>query len=289
MPFPDASTDTLLRPFTAADVVATQALTAAFGWPHRVEDWAFMSRFGHGVVAERGGGVVGCAMAWLHGAEHATLGLVGVSPTLQGGGLGRRLMQTLLADLDGRAVVLHATAAGLSLYRSVGFVDAGMIRQQQGVVAERNLPASAGEDDLDVVTGGDLDAVAALDRAATGLDRPLLVAALVGESVGVVARAAGTPVGYALMRRFGRGHVIGPVAAADGATARALIVRLMRLRAGGFVRLDVPDESGLSPWLEGLGLGDAGPSVRMTRGAAPPRPAPAPAPASFVISSPALG
>lgn len=36
---------------------------------------------------------------------------------------------------------------------------------------------------------------------------------------------------------------------------------------GCFVRIDIPEDAGLSPWLEGLGLAHVGGPVAMLRGA----------------------
>ena len=41
-----------LRPLTAEDIPAAQALTAALRWPHRVEDWSFGLALGQGLAAE---------------------------------------------------------------------------------------------------------------------------------------------------------------------------------------------------------------------------------------------
>ena len=43
--------------------------------------------------------------------------------------------------------------------------------------------------------------------------------------------------GFALLRRFGRGHVIGPVVAHDADGAKALIAHLSGLNAGRFTRI----------------------------------------------------
>jgi hypothetical protein len=91
----------------------------------------------------------------------------------------------------------------------------------------------------------------------------------------------------ALIRRFGRGLAIGPVIAPDAARAKALVAHFLAARPGQFVRVDVPEESGLGPWLEGLGLAHAGPVFRMVRGRKPaPRPG---SPRPFALISHAFG
>ena len=168
--------------------------------------------------------------------------------------------------LGDRTVVLHATAAGLPLYETLGFVADGTVRQHQGAAFGAELMPLAPGRRLRPIGRSDAAPLTALDQAATGLDRTALMAALLEASSGVVLDEGGTAIGFALLRRFGRGHVIGPVIAPDPASAQALVSHLLGQRAGEFIRIDVPEAVGLSDWLLGLGLADAGPAIRMVRG-----------------------
>ena len=132
----------------------------------------------------------------------------------------------------------------------------------------------------------DLPAIAALDRAALGMDRRSLLEALLAVSEGVVLDTEDCPAGFALVRRFGRGEMIGPVVAPDAAGARALIAHLLRTRTGVFMRIDVPDGSGLGDWLASRGLGCVDEPVRMIRGQMP---APAGPVQSFALASQSFG
>lgn len=255
-----------LRPFVPADIPAAQALTRSFSWPHRVEDWALAARVGFGITATEDDRLIGTAMAWPYGKDHAALGLVGVPAEMQGQGIGRTLMRALLDELGERSVILHATRAGMKLYESFGFVGGEEVRQCQGPVKPAAAPASG----VRAVAAGDAAQIKAMDAAATGMQRDVLMDALLAESEGLVIEAPAQ--GFALVRAFGRGEIIGPVVADTGAEARALIGTLMAARAGRFVRLDVPELAGLGPWLQGWGMGDAGAVVRMVRGR-PPEPA----------------
>jgi len=85
----------------------------------------------------------------------------------------------------------------------------------------------------------------------------------------VIEREGGI-TGYGCVRRWGRGHVVGPVVARDAVEARALIAALAARRVGDFVRIDVTLSSGLSPWLEGIGLPRVNEVVTMALGE-PPR------------------
>ena len=263
--------DVRLRPMQPSDLEAAQALSAEMNWPHRVEDWRFALLYGAGVVAERDGLVIGTALRWLWGNDRATLGLVIVSPALQGQGIGRRLMEALLRDLGRRNVLLHATAEGQPLSERLGFRRVAQVRQHQGIAARAAMPVLAQGERLRPPQPHEGDVLAALDVRATGLPRPSLVRRLLSDEQVVVFERDGQVVGFSALRRFGRGHAIGPVVAPDVASARALIAHWCELYAGWFVRIDVDAESGMPPWLESLGLGHAGTVTAMVRGKLPPR------------------
>ncbi len=254
-----------IRPMDAADLPAAQALTAAIHWPHRVEDWRFVFDLGEGVVAESAGRVVATAMAWRLGAQWGATGMIIVAAACQGQGLGRRLMDAILPVLGERSVVLHATEAGAPLYRRLGFAAAGPIRQHQGIARPLGTPDAG----LRAVQARDLDTLAALDAAATGMDRRDVLAALLGLAEGVVMERGGVACGFSFLRAFGRGRVIGPVVAPDADAARRLIGYWIGLHGGAFLRIDVPAVSGLSAWLDAQGMPSVDEALRMVRGTPP--------------------
>jgi GNAT superfamily N-acetyltransferase len=259
-----------LRPLTAEDIPAAQALTAALRWPHRVEDWSFGLALGQGLAAELDGNLVGTALGWCYGPDHAALGLVVVADAAQGRGLGRALTQGVLDLLGGRSVLLNATVAGMPLYRALGFARTGTIRQHQGSTFSAEIVPLPPGQRLRPLGRRDAPMLAALDAQALGMPRAAVIEALLPLSDGVVLDREGEAIGFALIRRFGRGQVIGPVVAPDPEAARALIAHGLGSRQGQFIRVDVPEESGLSPWLESLGLDETGRGETMVRGT-PPR------------------
>jgi len=74
--------------------------------------------------------------------------------------------------------------------------------------------------------------------------------------------------GFAMLRRFGRGHAIGPVVAPDATGAKALIAHLSGQNAGRFTRIDIDFDSGLGEWIESLGLLRVDAPATMLRGPA---------------------
>lgn len=241
---------------------------------------------GGGVVATHGDEIVASALWWPYGETHATLGLIIVLPAWQGGGLGRRLTQALIEQSAGRSQLLNATAAGEPLYAKLGFMPCGGVRQYQGDVAVAPVPVLGAAQTLRSATAADLPLMLALDRSATGLSRHHLIAALLGAGGGVMLERAGEPVGYSILRAFGRGHVIGPVVAPDQAAARALIGHWLHERGGSFLRVDVLIEAALDDWLIGHGMRFAGGVATMVRGE---KPAPTGPARLYALSNQAFG
>jgi predicted N-acetyltransferase YhbS len=268
---PAAETSTLVyRPFTADDIAAAHALSVEVKWPHRADDWRFVLDAGAGFIAQDGGRVVGTALFWTFGDDGGSLGMVIVAPDCQGKGIGRKLMELLLEALGGRITVLHATPAGEPLYAKLGFKRIGAIHQHQS--AEFSVPSfelPQGEQ-LRAIEPGDTRAIADLASRASGLDRSALLPALCKVANGILLERDGEVIGFALIREFGRGHAIGPVVSVTAGDhhmrrAQALVAHWLAHNEGQFTRIDTPDESGLSDWLEGIGLKRVDTVIKMAR------------------------
>lgn len=263
-----------IAPFSEAHLPGALALSQAVGWPHRREDWALGLSVSRGVAAIADGRLVGTALCSLHG-QVATLNMIIVDPTMRGRGLGRQMMERIIALAGDREMRLVGTADGLPLYRKLGFVATGRIVQLQGLAraARPELPVCVG----DAAT----DALAAMDQAASGMERAALLA-----RIAETGETLTTDGGFALLRPFGRGHVLGPVVARDASAARALIAAAATHLAGRFLRLDLPEEHGLAPFAESLGLSVAGGGTAMVHS---PRSRPKAGFQSYALISQALG
>jgi N-acetylglutamate synthase-like GNAT family acetyltransferase len=221
-------------------------------------------------VAEESDAVVGTAMCWKFGADQASLGQVIVSPEHQGRGIGRRLMQMILEELGPRITFLHATPAGRPLYEKLGFSECGLLEQYQGNVGKAAPIALLDGERLRVGTSADFPYFLELDSSVSGLERPSLLSALLLSGKSIVLERNGQVIGFSVMRRFGRGHVIGPVIAErsrDDVRARALIGHWLVEREGEFVRIDVPSGTSLTDWLERQGLERVDVCSKMVRNA----------------------
>lgn len=262
---------TRYRKFGRADVAAAHKLSLEVGWPHRVEDWRFVSRLGTGHVALEGANIVGTVLAWKHDRRNASLGMVIVDPRYQGRGIGKRLMRLALRDLTGRAVMLNATRAGQPLYEKLGFKAIDAVEQHQGLAAPvPAVPLARGER-LRPVGASDVPKLAALARRAAGLSRARVLPRLLEEGKGIVLARGDEVVGFAIFRRFGRGYAIGPVVAPDAARAQALASHWVAMHPGKFLRMDVYASTGLGPWLDSIGLAKVDTVVTMVKGVAPAR------------------
>ena len=250
------------RPMREDDLPAAHALSQAVRWPHRPEDWHFALRLGTGFVAEEDGTVAGTALCWHQGPHHGSLGLIIVSPAHQGRGIGRRLMHLVLDELGDRCTVLNATVAGQPLYESLGFRAIGTLHQHQGLLAAATAPSGLR---ARPATAADIPAIVALANRGTGMVRDELLKHLIGVAEGAVLEQDGEVTGFSLIRPFGRGHVIGPVVAANAACAQALIATWSDAYAGTFVRVDVTGSSGLGEWLAQAGLAQVDTAVTMAR------------------------
>jgi predicted N-acetyltransferase YhbS len=273
-----------LRPLLPADLPQAHALTQAIRWPHREQDWRFALDLGQGWAVADGTRLLGTSMSWPFGPAWGCFGMLIVANDQQGRGLGAQLMDAALAALEDRAVQLHATPAGQSLYRRLGFAPAGTITQHQGPAAAPPPAPLAPSQHLRPATAADLPALAALDTEATGMDRTRALAALLAHGQALLLERNGQPEGFAMLRPFGRGEVIGPVIAPDAAAAWALIAHFLAARAGAFLRIDITDPALAAP-LAAHGLVAVDEALRMVRGT-PHAPG---ATRSFALVNQALG
>ncbi|EIN01339.1 GNAT family N-acetyltransferase [Paraburkholderia hospita] len=260
------------RPFTDNDLAAVYGLSSQINWPHRVDDWRFVAQAGEGFVAEDASGVVGTALCWKYGGGQASLGMVIVSPERQGHGIGRKLMELLLEAVGGRTTLLHATVAGKPLYEKLGFREIGTTNQHQGTAFQPPLLSLPPGERLRPLGSNDTQQLVALASRASGLDRSALLPSLLELSDGIALDRDGELLGFALFRRFGRGYAIGPVVAPDSddsSRAKALISHWLARNEGVFVRIDTPGDSGISEWLDGLGLVRVDTVAKMARNSAP--------------------
>lgn len=217
---------------TAADIEPAVAAILADDWGDR-RAW-FEFAVGHSgcrafVAEDDDGAVVGTGIVTINGPV-AWIGTIWVARSARRRGLGRALTQAPIDEAEAagcQTLVLVATDAGQPLYERLGF----RVHTWYRTMEASGLATPNGDDGGCVVRAFrpvDLDAMADLDREATGEDRRHLIAAFAGpDTTKVVTHASGRPTGFVIRAPWGGGATIAP--RADDALA---ILRARRLATG---------------------------------------------------------
>jgi len=243
-------------------------------------------------VGSGDGALAGAVVLTRYGADLASVGMMLVATRYGRRGLGRALMEHLLAEAGDATVTLFATDLGKPLYDKLGFrtirrsaAFTGPFRVEPAEPAE---PAETSETAETAVTtaaraadnskmrtrpaaAADMASIIDVDKAAFGADRSRLLRrlpAFAGQLL--VLESEHGLAGFAAAWQNHTSTVIGPVVAPDSAAARRLIGDLA---AGirGQVRLDLdPDRPELPPWAVRHGLQPAGLNAVMAYGDRPP-------------------
>ena len=308
----------VLRPLRPDDLALGLRLKTAANWNQTADDWRFMLGTGGpgNLVAMHGGVAAGTVTALDYAGRFTWVGMLLVDPDYRRRGLGTALLNGAIAVARG-PVRLDATPAGKQLYDTMGFVDeCRLARWECAAVRPPPASADAASGDADGVTvrpatKADLAALAAWDAPSFGADRRAVLAYLLATAPeyafvadrraapakrGGGAKAApnakaprrgGTLAGFLLGRHGSRAEQLGPLVAADDATARALLAAGLAAAAGRPVYLDVPDaQRTLGAALTALGFSVQRPFIRMSRGATASFGDPA---RQYAIAGPELG
>jgi len=220
-----------------ADLPRAQALSALAGWNQTEDDWRLFLRHGRVWVADDGDPrcLAATAAVLPFGAELAWVSMVLVRPDLRRQGIATRLMQWAIDDAGkDRTLALDATPAGQAVYAQLGFHDVFTFTRWR-LVADSAAPAAA----VHALRDDDWPAVHALDQAAFGTPRAMLLHAFAGR-LPASGWIADDGSGFALGRDGAVLPQIGPVVARDPTTALALIAAAKRA-IGGAVLLDLAD------------------------------------------------
>lgn len=232
-----------IRAMTPDDIDKLHELSITVLWPHRPSDWRVLLTLGKGVVGcDPIGRVVASGMWFPMGEHYATIGMVITSPRLQALGGGRWIMKHIMAQCENRDILLTSTRAGYRLYQSLDFQMVAPVFQHQGIAAavdRSKLSVTEGIRELDA---NDWQSVRQLDKSAFGINRKHIIETVLGKSQGSVLVRDNRIIGFALCRKFGRGHVIGPVVAQNGDDAMALIAPHINQHTGHFLRIDTAQQ-----------------------------------------------
>lgn len=114
----------------------------------------------------------------------------------------------------------------------------------------------------------DLTAICTMDHATLGMDRTRLIERLMSDGRGIVVDSEKGILGFSFCRKFGWGHVAGPVIAQDPVFALPMLAYWAGTCAGQFLRADIPQDETVAALLDQWGLLRVGSVVSMTTGPA---------------------
>lgn len=193
------------------------------------------------LIAECDGSPVGMVGAVDYG-ELAYVGLLGVHPAAQKQGIGRTLLERLLAWLDSRNCplsILDATEAGAPLYAKFGFVEdeRTLVFEQVGVGQPMELLQQ-----VRVLRSHDLKALSAFDTPIFGANRQEVFAAFLEEipdRAFIVCDQTNQISGYL----FAQSEKLGPWAANTPEAAETLLATALSLPFDNTVKAIVPSSN----------------------------------------------
>lgn len=228
---------TELRYLQISDIPGAMRLKDAAGWNQAEADWARLLELQpDGCFAlDDSGELAATATALVYGEHLAWIGMVLTGPRFRGRGFARTLMHRAMtfAEASGVARVgLDATDMGISLYRSFGF-------EEEGVVERWGLPAGAPEVEPARETSiapwtPDPD----LDVRAFGTDRTRLLASLATDESAAIQGS-----GYAMGRAGSKAAYFGPCVAKSARAAGQLVHWFLARHAGEPVYWDILREN----------------------------------------------
>ncbi|WP_234253814.1 GNAT family N-acetyltransferase [Billgrantia aerodenitrificans] len=245
-----------LRNLQENDIGKLHQLSVGVGWPHRPDDWRMLLKIGKGFAGcDKIGRIVGSAMWFPMGNDFATIGMVITTPQLQAQGGGGWLMDHVMQQCHGRRLQIIAPRVAYRLAHALGFKAVSVVHQHQGTAIDPDEVSLPADSRVRPLKATDLPDIAHLDQAAFGADRAAILEELVGRSAGTVLEREGRIAGFALCRRFGRGHIVGPVVAKSSADAIALVAPHVQKHAGRFLRVDTTRPEGdFTEFLERCGM-----------------------------------
>ncbi|MEO7664295.1 MAG: GNAT family N-acetyltransferase [Candidatus Limnocylindrales bacterium] len=271
-----------IRPMRPDDVAAATAAVLRADWGDRRTWFEFATTQPEcrPIVAETGGAIVGTGVGTANGAV-GWVGTIWVDPSARGAGLGRRLTDRVIEDLEAagcRTLLLVATDEGRPLYERSGFQLQATYRilETPGLGPDevaRPSGAPTGACRGDAARSGvrpyradDLEAILALDRVATGEDRGHVIRRFAAPDTTKVLDAKGSDAvaGFVIRAPWGGGATVVP----DPVDALQMLDARQRSSGPtGRVRVGLLDQNvdGLAA-LEAAGLKPIWSAPRLIRG-----------------------
>ncbi len=198
----------LIRPMTPVDVAAAAAAILRAEWGDRRTwfEFATTQPACRPLVADLDGEIVGTGVGTANG-EAGWVGTIWVAPAHRGRGLGRRLTEAIVDDLEGcgcRTLLLVATDAGRPLYERLGFV----VESHYRILEAPGLPAPVEVGSVRPLRWDDLAQLEMLDRLATGEDRRHAIERFAEPASTQVLDVGGEIRGFVIRATWGGGATV---------------------------------------------------------------------------------
>lgn len=263
-----------LRDLCEADLLVAQRFSEEAGWPHRLSDWQSLSTLGTGRVVMCDAQIASLGQIFVWDEHAASISLLVSDAVHRAGEAEAVLLRDLLKRAGTRSVTVHAFGHWRHAVERFGFRETGAVLQYQGRPRSAPLIAIPAGTRLRPASRADEAALCELDARANGMRRERLVSAWLDQHIQAIVldnEASDEGIlGFAFLRRFGRGTLIGPVVASEPQLAQALIAHLCGMAAGKFLRLDAVEQYAvpIGAWFESLGLTCVNRVPKMTLGGA---------------------
>jgi GNAT superfamily N-acetyltransferase len=268
-----------IRLLSPDDLEDAMRLSSTAGWNQRIEDWRMLLSLapGSSFAAFNDDRVIGTAIGIDYG-RFSWIAMMLVEPAWRGRGIGRRLLEAAMNAVPANLPIrLDATPMGRPLYQSCGFEDEALLTRHVAEPAQRTVPQGRPDTPATMrpMTPQDLDAVLEQDHVVFGGNRRAVLEWSC-DSASEYCHILDTDVGvaqYCLGRRGRLFDQVGPVVAADDASACALVRAALAAGKERALVIDAYDErTAFASWLGACGFAAERPLFRMRRPAERPVP-----------------
>lgn len=279
-----------IRPMKCSDLRGARRLQHQERWNQSVADWeVFLDTTPEGCfvavagdqndnaapgpagTSDRGAQspLVGTVTALRFDSNLCWISMLLVDRDYRGKGIGKRLMERVIAEMEGscRSLRLDATPKGQPVYEQLGFVvDYQLERWTRD--SGRGRPGTApGGPQLEPLDTGGLEALAETDRTVFGSDRRVVLEHLLRVSPHGAWMDYG---GYVLGRPGEHFYQVGPLVASRQDSVPALFAGGCSAAGGGAIVIDiVPGNGCIRGEVEAAGFSIQRTFSRMTRGPVP--------------------
>ncbi|MCK0147207.1 GNAT family N-acetyltransferase [Arenibacter sp. F26102] len=231
------------RQMEEADISGAMQLVLAENWNQTKEDWQMFQELNSNLclVATYNGTIIGTVTAINFKDQVAWIGMMLVSKNFRGMGISKYLLKTIIDKLEGcRTIKLDATAAGIPVYRKLGFQEDFEINR---MVTTNFIGDTKGENINTVkpISLGDMEEILKFDINIFGTDRSDLINSLINRTVDnawCIVRDERI-VGYALGRPGLNFFQLGPLIAETPVDAINLMEVILEQFVGQPLVIDV--------------------------------------------------